>query len=251
MPPEKWFDNFYFIGKPFVGAYILKTSAGLVVWDTLDNAKEAETMLVPGMKQLGLDPKDIKLVILTHGHFDHFGGAKYLQDTYHTPVAESQADWDLMAAYKGDGSDAHPYPPTKDRVLADGEDVKVGDATIHILLTPGHSPGTVSSIVPVKDHGKTIMMAMWGGTAYPGTKVALNQMGDSMDKFKAAVAKYNATGFLNTHPRAFYLRERLAAHDPKAPNPIVIGNADTQASVGVMRECLENMKDWYGAMGKD
>ena len=251
MPPEKWFDNLYFIGKPFVGAYILKTSAGLVMWDTLDNAKEAETMLVPGMKQLGLDPKDIKLIILTHGHFDHFGGAKYMQDTYHTPIAESQADWDLMAAYKADGSEAHPYPPAKDRVLADGEDVKVGDATIHILLTPGHSPGTVSSIVPVKDHGKTIMLAMWGGTAYPGTRAALDQMGNSMDKFKAAVAKYNAVGFLNTHPKAFYLRERLAAHDPKARNPLIIGNADMQASVGVMRECLDNMKDWYGAMGKN
>ena len=76
-------------------------------------------------------------------------------------------------------------------------------------------------------------------------------MGASMDKFKAAVAKYNAVGFLNTHPRAFYLRERLAAHDPKAPNPLVIGNADMLASVGVMRECLDNMKDWYGVMGKN
>ena len=55
-------------------------------------------------------------------------------------------------------------------------------------------------------------------------RAALDQMGNSMDKFKAAVAKYNAVGFLNTHPKAFYLRERLAAHDPKAPNPLVIGS---------------------------
>ena len=249
--PEKMFDNLYYVGKPFVGVYILKTSAGLVMWDTLDNPKEAETMLVPGMKQLGLDPKDIKLVILTHGHFDHFGGAKWLQDNYHTTIAESQADWDLMAVYKADGTDAHPYPPTKDRVLADGEDVKVGDTTIHIVLTPGHSPGTVSSIFPVKDKGATRVMAMWGGTAYPATKAALDQMGSSMDKFKESITSAKAVGLLNTHPRAFYLRERLAGIDPKGANPLVLGAADTAASMGVMSECLSSMKDWYVAMGKN
>lgn len=251
VPPVQVFDNLYYIGKVFVGVYILKTSDGLVMWDALDNPTEVRTILLPGMKQLHLNPAEIKLIILTHGHFDHFGGAKYMQDTYHTPVAESEADWDLMAAYKSDGTDAHPAPPRKDRVLTDGEKVKVGDATIRIVITPGHSPGTVSSILPVKDKGVTRYMAMWGGTAYPATMAALDQMGDSMQKFKKAAQEAHATGLLNDHTEFFDIRERLADRSPNGPNPLVIGLPDVQASLDVMSECLASMKDWYTAMGKN
>jgi metallo-beta-lactamase class B len=250
VPPLQVFDNLYYVGKAFVGVYILKTNAGLVMWDTLDNPTEVRTILEPGMKQFNLNPSDIKLVILTHGHFDHFGGAKYLQDTYHTPIAASETDWGLMAAYKSDGTDAHPVPPRKDKVLADEQEVKVGDATIRVVITPGHTPGTVSSILPVKDKGVTRYMAMWGGTAYPATMEALDQMGDSTQKFKKAATAADATGFLNDHPGFLDIRERLADRSPNGPNPLVIGLPDVQTSLDVMSECVDSMKDWYTAMGR-
>lgn len=248
VPPLQVFDNLYYIGKVFVGVYILKTNDGLVMWDTLDNPTEARTILVPGMQQFHLNPADIKLIILTHGHFDHFGGVKYMQDTYHIPVAASAVDWGLMAAYKSDDTDAHPMPPRQDRVLTDGERVKVGDATIRIVITPGHTPGTVSSILPVKDKGVTRYMAMWGGTAYPATMEALDQMGYSMRKLKEAAVEAPVTGLLNDHPEFFDIRERLADRRPNGPNPLVIGLPDVQTSLDVMSECLDSMKDWYTAM---
>jgi metallo-beta-lactamase class B len=250
VPPLQVFDNLYYVGKRFVGVYILKTNAGLVMWDALDNPTEARTILVPGMEHFHLNPADIKLIIITHGHFDHFGGAKYMQDTYHTPVAASAADWGLMAAYKSNGTDARPAPPHKDRVLTDGEKIKVGDATIRIVITPGHTPGTVSSILPVKDKGVTRYMAMWGGTAYPATMEALDAMGASMQKFKKAATAADVTGLLNDHPRFFNIRQRLAERDPNGPNPLVIGLPDVQKSLDVMSECLDSMKDWYTAMGR-
>jgi metallo-beta-lactamase class B len=201
------------------------------------------------MKQLNLNPADIKLIILTHGHFDHFGGAKYMQDTYHTPVAASDVDWGLMAAYKSDGTDAHPVPPTKDKVLTDGQRVTIGGAAIRVVITPGHTPGTVSSILPVKDKGVTRYMAMWGGTAYPATMEALTQMGESMQKFKKAAIEAHATGLLNDHTEFFNIRERLATRTPNGPNPLVIGQPDLEKTLDVMTECLNSMKDWYTAMG--
>lgn len=248
VEPVQVFDNLYYVGKVFVGVFILKTSDGLVMWDALDYPSEAASILLPGMKKLGLDPKDIKLIIITHGHFDHFGAAKLLHDTYGTPIAASAADWQLMADYKSDGTDRRPMPPAKERVLSDGEIVKVGDAAIRIVITPGHTGGTVSSILPVKDKGVTRMMAMWGGTAYPATMAALDAMGQSMRKFAAAAAAAGAEGLLDDHAEFFQMRELLAARAPGAPNPVVIGKADVQKTLAVMGECLDNMKDWRAAM---
>jgi metallo-beta-lactamase class B len=250
VPPLQVFDNLFYVGKAFVGTYILKTNDGLVLWDTLDNPTEARNILLPGLKQFNLDPANIKLIIITHGHFDHFGGAKFMQDTYHTPVAASEEDWGLMAAYKPDGTDAHPVPPQKDRVLTDGETVKVGDAAIRIVITPGHTQGTISSVLPVKDKGVTRYMAMWGGTAYPATMDALKQMGDSMQKLKKAATDAKASGLLNDHPGFFNIRERLAEREQKGPNPLVIGLPDVQKTMDVMSECLDSMKDWYTAVGR-
>ena len=250
VEPVQVFDNLYYIGKVFVGVFVLKTSDGLVMWDALDYPSEAQSILLPGMKKLGLDPKDIKLIIVTHGHFDHFGAAKLLHDTYGIPVAASAADWQLMADYKSDGSNRRPTPPSKERVLTDGEVVKVGDASIRIVLTPGHTEGTISSTLPVKDKGIVRIMAMWGGTAYPGTAQALNEMGQSMQKFGKAAAEAGAEGLIDDHAEFFNMRELLAARAPGTPNPVVIGKANVQKTVDIMGECLNSMKDWRLAMGR-
>jgi metallo-beta-lactamase class B len=247
VEPVQVFDNLYYVGKVFVGVFILKTSDGLVLWDALDYYSELDSILLPGMKKLGLDPKDIKLVIITHGHFDHFGAARLLQERYGATVAASAADWQLMADYKSDGSDRRPAPPVKQRVLSDGEVVHVGDADIRIVITPGHTPGTVSSILPVKDRGVTRMVAMWGGTAYPAG-AALEAMGRSMDKLRAAAAAANAEGIIDDHAEFLQMRQNLAARAPGAPNPLIIGKDAVQRTFDVMGECLANMKDWRAAM---
>src|ERR1044071_541973 len=72
-PPSQLFDNLYYVGKTDVGAWILKTSDGLVLFDTLNNPEEASNIIEPGMRKLGLDPAQVKLVVLTHSHNDHTG----------------------------------------------------------------------------------------------------------------------------------------------------------------------------------
>ena len=248
--PLQLFDNVWMFGTGYVDTMVLKTSAGLIVWDTLDNEQEEKTIFEPGMKAAGLDPKDIKMVILTHGHGDHYGGAKYLQDTYHVPVALSDADWDLIAGTKPrPGSDPLP-PPAKDKVLTDGQKITVGDTNVTIVLTPGHTPATVSSIFPVKDHGKTITVAMWGGTAYPATRAGLDMMGDSMDKFAKATKAAHAVAVLNTHAFLSNIPPLLAGMTPGGKNPLVVGSATVQKQIAIMHECQRAMGDWYTAMGK-
>ena len=101
--PVKVFDNLYYVGMTEYSAWAVTTSAGIILIDTIyDYSVEAE--VVDGLRKLGLDPKTIKYAIVSHGHGDHSGGAKYLQDTFGTQDLLSAADWDLME--RGSGATA-------------------------------------------------------------------------------------------------------------------------------------------------
>ena len=93
--PVKVFDNLYFVGQTEYSAWAVTTSAGIILIDTIfDYSVDDE--VVGGLRKLGLDPAQIKYALVSHGHFDHFGGAKYFQDRFSTRVILSAADWELL-----------------------------------------------------------------------------------------------------------------------------------------------------------
>src|SRR5207244_198917 len=109
----------------------------IILIDSL-NAADVEG-LVAHMREVGLDPADIKYVVITHGHSDHFGGAKYLQEKFGARIVMSAIDWDSVLNKKISGA---TEPPPKRDVDAPAR-LTLGDETIQILLTPGHTPGAV------------------------------------------------------------------------------------------------------------
>jgi len=97
LPGFKIFDNVWFMGLASQGAFVITTSQGLILIDTLNSTEEARDILVPSMQKVGLDPAQIKYIVLSHGHpgqTDHTGGANYLQRTYHPRVMMGTEDWD-------------------------------------------------------------------------------------------------------------------------------------------------------------
>src|SRR3954470_15482175 len=78
--PVRAFDNLYYVGLTEIGAWAVTTSEGIIVIDAF-GPEGTEERLVGNMRKVGLDPTQIKIVIVTHAHSDHGGGAKYLQDT--------------------------------------------------------------------------------------------------------------------------------------------------------------------------
>jgi len=110
----------------------------------------------------GLDPATIKYVIVSHGHGDHDEGAKMLQDRYGARIIMGEPDWDTITK----AGNMPGGVPKRDIVASDGQKVTLGDTTVTILLTPGHTLGTLSFLFPVKDQGKTLQVAYSGGMGF-------------------------------------------------------------------------------------
>lgn len=157
--PAKVFDNLYLVGQTEYTAWAVVTSEGIIVIDPLfDYSVEDEVW--NGLTKLGFDPKRIRYVVISHAHGDHVGGARFLQDRG-ARIVMSAADWDLLAA------DPAPWPKAKrDIVATDGQQLTLGDTTLTLHFTPGHTLGTISTIIPVKDGGRTHTAALWGGTGF-------------------------------------------------------------------------------------
>ena len=134
MAPAKVFDNLYLLGMKTVTAWALTTSEGIILFDAMFHYNVEETV-VGSLRQLGLDPADIKYVIITHAHGDHFGGAAYLQETFGARVVMGVPDWEHMRSWPQRGEPA-PFP-RDDIAVRDGYTITLGDTTVRIVATPG------------------------------------------------------------------------------------------------------------------
>ena len=209
--PYKVFDNLYFVGTRIHSAWALTTSDGIVVIDTLfEYAIQPE--IVDGLTALGLDPRSIKYVLISHAHGDHDQGAALLQSRYGAKVVMGAADWESTLQRP---STAVGGVPKRDVVVGPGGlKLTLGDTTVDIIATPGHTPGTLSYVFPVRDGGRRLMAVYAGGTAFNFPRRAENfaVYRDSQRKMTEMAAAAGASVLMTNHTefdRAFD-RVRLA-----------------------------------------
>jgi metallo-beta-lactamase class B len=143
------FDNVYYATTGAVGAWIIRTNAGIILWDTLNSEDEAKNIIEAGMRKFGMNPADIRLIVIGHHHRDHTGGLEYFQRMYNPTIYMGKLDWDVMMTGTGArlrrGEDAR-----------DGQKVTLGDTTITLFLLPGHTPGSVSGIFAGRYQGRLV-----------------------------------------------------------------------------------------------
>ncbi len=245
--PVKVFDNLYFVGQTRYSAWAVTTSAGIIVIDTIfDYSVEDE--IVGGLTKLGLDPATIKYTIVSHGHFDHSGGARYLQERFGTRVILSAADWDLLES-------SPQTRPKRDMVATDGQTLTLGDTTLTLYLTPGHTLGTISTLIPVKDGGTPHLAAEWGGTGFnwiqnrtlyitPSRpdRFWFETYSRSAGRFRDIVAKAGADVLIANHPALDRTNVKLAAlakRQPGDPHPYIVGNDSVTRYLTVADECAK------------
>ncbi|MDB5685541.1 MAG: metallo-beta-lactamase class [Rhizorhabdus sp.] len=244
--PTRIFDNLSYIGNHFVGVFALETDGGLILFDSGTSLDDAEKHIAPGLAKLGLDPKNIKYIVVTHGHWDHFGGALWFQDTYKTPVGLSEIDWKMIERQEGTPIlGGHPIP-RRDQVITDGQTLKVGSTSVKLYITPGHTPGTVSAIFTAKQGGKSHVISLLGSTAFPGT-IEPTDITGGLARYRESIARFSkisrqagADGLLNTHLFAFGGDEKLARTQASGNgNAFLIGADGVARFYGLLDHCMQ------------
>lgn len=248
--PGQAFDNLYFVGAAWSTAWALKTSDGIILIDALNNRAEAEVVIEGGLRRLGLDPAQIKTVIVSHGHGDHYGGAPYLVEKYNARVVMSDLDWTMTETKLDFASPLWPGPPKRDISVREGDTVVLGDTTVTIRMTPGHSVGTASTVFDVKDASRTHRVLTWGGTSFNfGRDLArLDAYIDSVQRTADLVAREKIDVLLSNHANFDGAVEKLQKRreaGPGAPNPFVMGTPNVLRALTVMGECARAQKDRY------
>jgi metallo-beta-lactamase class B len=223
-------------------AWAITTSQGIILLDAIfDYSVEAE--VDEGLRKLGLNPADIKYVVVSHGHPDHAGGARFLQEKYGARLLMSAADYDLVDRQNP------VWKPKRDMVVTDGQTLTLGDTTMTFYLTPGHTEGTISTIFSVRDGGRRHTITTWGGTGFIFGRIEerlsrerLIAYERSAERFREIAAKANADVILSNHPVNDGTTVKLAAlklRRPGEPHPYVVGPDTVQRYLTTVGECAQ------------
>jgi metallo-beta-lactamase class B len=240
-PPAKAFDNLYFLGSHWVSAWAITTSDGILLIDALNNDEEGERLIVGGMKQLGLDPTQIRTVLVTHGHGDHYGAANDLKRRFKSRIAMSDSDWSMTETKLEFDNVLWGRPPKRDIIVRDGDTLRLGDATLDVVVTPGHTMGTVSPVFTVRDGSQTHKVMLWGGTGFNfGTKPErMKQYVEATDRARRIAREKGVDVFISNHSSYDRAVDKFAAMQPGRPNPFVMGPEAVQRALTVMNECAQ------------
>ncbi|MCH2577996.1 MAG: MBL fold metallo-hydrolase [Pseudomonadales bacterium] len=152
------FDNLYYVGAKWVAAWLLETDQGLILFDTLYG--DLTDLVIDGIRELGFEPDDVRYVIVTHAHYDHIGGARRFQEEFGSVVMMSEADWQMTeedAVYRN-------YPkPIRHLSVSDGSTLNLGRVRLRFMVTPGHTPGVLSTRFTVYHQGYPHVAFTFGG----------------------------------------------------------------------------------------
>ena len=166
IDPFKIADQLYYVGDKKVCIHLIDTGDGLILIDS--GYLGATHLLVDSIWRAGFDPKDVKWIIHTHGHYDHFGSSDEFRSMYGTKLAISRVDAESLRRKSQSASinnNLYPFAkiPDFDYEIEDGEIFELGNMKIRCVLTPGHTDGVLSLFFEVTDNGKTYLAGTYGG----------------------------------------------------------------------------------------
>jgi metallo-beta-lactamase class B len=219
FPPFQIAGNLYYVGSRDLASYLITTSQGNIL---INSDLESNVPLIKAsIEKLGFKFSDTKILLISHAHWDHdagsaaikkLTGAKYLVMDADVPVAESGG----AADFQYGGTPANLYPPAKvDRILHDGEEVRLGGATLIALLTPGHTKGCTTWTMKVTESGKTYNVVIVGGPyVNPGYKLVDNaaypQIARDYQSMFKVLKSLPCDIFLGAHGSYFNMQEKYA-----------------------------------------
>lgn len=169
VEPFRIFGNLYYVGDKKVCMHLIDTGDGLILFDS--GYSHRYDALLDSIRKAGFDPKDIRYVIHSHGHFDHFGGGDRLREQFGAEILMSRVDTELLREYEpralvhlsAQKEDVICWP---DRTLEDGEEITLGNTKILCRLAPGHTFGTMAFFFDVTEGETTLRVGYFGGIGF-------------------------------------------------------------------------------------
>jgi len=228
--PFRVADNLYYVGTAGISAWLITTPKGHIV---IDGAMPTSAPLIQSsIRQLGFQPKDVKILLNTHAHFDHTGGLADLKRDTSARLLANPADRKALETglYPGwEDMRGLDFAPVKvDADLKDGQPVRLGDAVLTPRFTPGHSPGCTTWTFQAKDRGQPLNVLL-----YCSTSVAANRLvsRDRGPQYPGIVEDYRrsftllktlkADVYLAPHAEQFGLEAKRARLKAGGANPFV------------------------------
>lgn len=149
IAPFRMLENLYFVGTYAVSSHLIDTGEGLILIDT--GYEETAEIIVNNMKLFGFDIADVKLILHSHGHYDHTDGTQHLLPLCHAKTYLGREDLRYIKGFE------------PDEYYTDGQVIRLGNTEILCLHTPGHTNGTYSFFWHTEHEGKTLRAGMFGG----------------------------------------------------------------------------------------
>ncbi|HUO91808.1 MAG TPA: subclass B3 metallo-beta-lactamase [Rhizomicrobium sp.] len=176
IAPFRISDEITYVGTEDLGIYLIGTSAGDILIDA--GYEQTVPQILANLKTVGVDPKDIHILLNSHSHVDHAGGLAALKKITGAKLVVSRAAADELARGGHDDpnfANRSIYPPVKaDRIVGDGETVVFGNVTLTAHLTPGHTKGCTTWTMPAHIAGKTYQALFLCSVTAPGYKLVGN-----------------------------------------------------------------------------
>ena len=217
LPAFRIAGNLYYVGSKGLASYLITTPAGHIL---LNSDLEANVpMIRTSVESLGFKFTDIKILLISHAHYDHCAGSAAIKQLTGAQYMVMEGDVDVVqSGGKSDfqyGSDPTAiYPPAKvDRILHDGDEVKLGDATLKAHLTPGHTKGCTTWTMKVNDGTKLRDVVIIGSpNVNPGYQLAGStvypRMKEDFEKTFRVLNSLPVDYFLGAHGSYFDLEKK-------------------------------------------
>jgi len=230
FPAHHVVGNVYYVGSKGLASYLVTTPQGHILINS--SLESSPPMIQASMEKLGFKFSDVKILLVSHAHWDHnagsalvkkMTGAKYMVMEPDVPETETGGKGNFQY---GNDATTH-YQPTKvDRVLHDGDEVKLGGAVLTAHLTPGHTKGCTTWTMKATDGGKTYDVVIVGSpNVNSGYKLVNNALypniaADYERTFRVLKALH-CDVFLGAHGDYYGMGKKFAHMTPGGPNSFV------------------------------
>jgi metallo-beta-lactamase class B len=230
FPPHRVIGNIYYVGSQGLASYLITTPQGNIL---INSSLEASVPLIrDSIEKLGFHFNDTKILLISHAHWDHCAGSAAIKELTGAKYMVMDADVpEIEAGGKGNfqygESKTSRYQPTKvDRILHDGDEVKLGGTVLVAHLTPGHTKGTTTWTMKAKEADKTYNVVIIGSpNVNPGYKLVNNtlypQIADDYARMFRVLKSLPADVFLGAHGSYYDMEAKYARMKAGGANPFI------------------------------